>query len=121
MPKRCWKILVFGHASNGGQRPSHETTDAPIRQVSSELGRCKKYFTTMPLWDPSEIFGRLAMNLSFARETEWSGRLNASQREMPRGLGGVGGAALSKRGSTVDAQEDCTPVIHRHAPAILSP
>jgi len=29
---------------------------------------------------------------------------------MPRGLGGVGGAALSKRGSTVDAQEECTPM-----------
>ena len=40
---------------------------------------------------------------------------------MSRGLGGVGGATLSKRGLTVDAQEECTPVRHRHASAILSP
>ena len=62
MPKRCWKMLVFGHASNGGQRHSHKKTNAPVRQVSSELGGCKKYFMRIPFYDPSGIFGRLAMN-----------------------------------------------------------
>jgi len=41
-----------------------QKTAAPIRQVSSKPGGCKKYFMTIPFCDPSGIFERLAVNLT---------------------------------------------------------
>ena len=64
---------------------------------------------------------RTKSSSSIANETEYSVRLNGSQRDKPRGLGMVGGGGFSWSGSTVGAHDVCSPIRIRHDPDIVSP
>ena len=64
---------------------------------------------------------RTQSSSSIANETEYSVRLNGSQRDNPRGLGTAGGGDFSCSGSTVGAQDVCIPIRIRHDPDIVSP
>ena len=64
---------------------------------------------------------RMKSTLSIASETEYSVRLNGSQRDNPRGRGIDGGNDFRLGGSTLGAHEVCIPMIVRHEPEMVSP
>ena len=64
---------------------------------------------------------RMKSSSSIANETEYSVRLNGSQRDNPSGLGMDGGGDFSWSGSTVGAHDVCSPIRIRHDPDIVSP
>ena len=64
---------------------------------------------------------RMKSSWSIANETEYSVRLNGSQRDNLRGLSMDGGGDFSWSDSTVGAHDVCCPIRIRHNPDIVSP
>ncbi len=63
----------------------------------------------------------MKLSSSLAKEIECSGLLSGSQMDKPIRHGGVGHGSLRRRGSTVEALDEWTPMITWHVPAMVLP